>query len=462
MARRSEAMLITTACVAILMAVGFAGMFAFLAAAQLADSIGSKVHSVRLAVVAFSIGATVCVLALGLNLCWLLRRWRRERSLKEIAKAELAAAIERSSQTLSSVAATCHEMRTPVHAILGFADLLGRSRLDAVQSFHVETLRRSAEHLLDIVEDGLTGPAHFAPRPARKVVVDLDALLGETHAITAALCASGGGRIHTSRDPQLPRHIAGDVVQIRQVLLNLAGNAVKYAPTGRIDISASRDSLGDEALLRFDVLDEGPGLSDDAQRSLFTDARSGATDMARSSGLGLVISKTVVLSMGGAIGFEPRRLTGSHFWFTIPLVIAPDAPAAAAGPALGILVADDSPSSLAVMSEMLRHRGHFVTAVASGDWAVRAAATLRYDLIFLDIQMAGGGGIEAAEQIRRLPAPHNSATIYALSGMTDAATRNACLAAGMNGCLPKPLLPAALDKLLASWSPTTFAEGDIA
>ncbi len=265
-------------------------------------------------------------------------------------------------------------------------------------------------------------------------------------------------------DPDLPEHVVGDPVRIKQVLLNLTGNAIKFTPHGRIEIMVrSRGRTATDANLGFCVRDTGIGMDDATQSKLFQIFSQGDTTMARrfgGTGLGLAISQRLVNRMGGRIVVQSQPNVGSEFSFDVSLPIgnapAPLAPpptlAERTGNALAgrVLVVEDDRVNQRVIELLLRKLGLNAVIVADGVSAVELATLQQWDAILMDCQMPGMDGFEATRRIRaRLQG--QALPIIALTANALAGDREACTAAGMNDFIPKPVRQDELRSCLARW-----------
>ena len=388
------------------------------------------------------------------------------RQVGESAKATREA--EMSAQGKSDfLAMMSHEMRTPLNGIIGMTSLLESKSMDAAQRECVEVIRRSGETLLAIIDDVLDFSKIEAGclrlentdfDPARAV---LDAMkIVERSAAVKSL------RLSSHLDPALPPLVSGDVMRLRQILLNLLSNAVKFTAEGEIIAHAelrSTNSGGFE--LYFSVTDSGIGIAEEQRSRLFQPFSQADASIARmfgGTGLGLAISKRLAGLMGGTIGVESRLGAGSRFWFTIR-VAAPAVPppqpksqTAAAPPAKGLrlLLVEDNPINRKVALLMLQKLGYQVDVANDGAEALQAAASTRYDLILMDCVMPVVDGFEATRRLRAAGGHSAEVPILAMTANAFADDRKACLAAGMNDFLSKPVrqseLAAKLDGLLQS------------
>lgn len=399
---------------------------------------------------------------------------RKSRAILEAQARELkdmAAKAEAATQSKSAfVAAMSHEIRTPLNAIVGFGDLLSRADLPPEQKHFAAIIRDSSHHLLRLADDILD----FERLGANKVILknepfDLVAGLYGIADVTVGLVGSRPIAVAVNVEPDVPERAVGDWLRLKQVLINLLGNAVKFTQDGEVELAVSR-SDGDH--IRFVVRDTGPGISEADRATIFDVFEQGAAGGARKggSGLGLTIVRRLVALMGGEISVETKLGEGSAFSFDIPLpaarAVAVDLtqagrPRRQAG-RKRILLADDVASARLLLSTLLKMRGHDVVAVEDGLEALAAARAARFDCILLDFQMPNMDGLEAARLIRKLPPPNGGVPIFGFSAQVLEQDRVAAAAAGMNGFLPKPLREDALDRMLDSLDVQAAAPENVA
>ncbi|MGY1826604.1 ATP-binding protein [Blastococcus sp. SYSU DS0541] len=387
------------------------------------------------------------------------------------AARELAAARDQALAATRAktafLAAASHEIRTPLNGVLGMLEALTLGSLDPRQAEYVQLARSSGESLMALLNDVLdlskaeTTSVTLAERELRPGDVATEVVT----ALAPLAHRKGLDLVVAAGDHPV---VVGDPVRLRQVVMNLVGNALKFTERGRVDVAVRTDSCatGSTVRLRLSVRDTGPGMEPDEIDRLFRPFTQGAQGArAGGTGLGLALSRQIVELMGGRIDVVSRPGAGSLFTLVVDLPAAaarPDAPAPApelaappagttpAAPLRGIrvLVADDNDINLRVAEALLRAEGADVVTVGDGEEAVRAVELGHFDLVLLDMQMPRMSGPEAARAIRGLPGPAAGTTLLALTAATAEEERATCLRAGMQGVLTKPVRRAQLRTLL--------------
>lgn len=358
-----------------------------------------------------------------------------------------------------------HELRTPMTGITGNIGILADTELSVEQRTLATIVRDSANELLFIVNDILD----FSKLEAGKLAMEsidfsLDDLLTGVTSMLGPKAQAKGLKLRKSRGGDLPACLNGDPSRLRQILLNLTSNAIKFTDRGAVHIIASHRVLaGDVVELRIDVIDSGIGIARDVQATLFTPFTQADSSISRKyggTGLGLAICKQLCLMMEGSIGFDSVPGTGSSFWFTVQCRHAKGATVSAPplqpsiekpGRPLNILAAEDSPMIQALISKLLIRRGHRSDVVCNGREAVDAVQRNAYDLVLMDVQMPEMDGMTAAMLIRGLPGPERRVPIIALTANSLVGQRESYLAAGMNDYLSKPFEPAEFFAAIDRW-----------
>ena len=358
-----------------------------------------------------------------------------------------------------------HELRTPLTSIIGFSRLLSdRPELTDEARHFAERTSEASEALLAIINDVLD----FSKLEAGHVSLELRPmsvrrLVEETTGLIALQAKAKGVELAMSLDPTTPEFVTGDMARLRQVLLNLLSNALKFTEQGSVTVRTDYRTGGEEPLLRLTVTDTGAGIAPEKIAVLFERFSQADVSINRThggTGLGLAISKGIVELMGGVMGVDSREGQGSSFWLEIPAASAVAAVAAAApdqaemaqgGLPLRILMVDDTAVNRELVKLMLGPLGVEVHEADGGQAGVEAAAVTRFDLILMDVRMPGVDGLEATRAIRA-DCPNNRLTpILALTADVQPENAAACRAAGMDDVLPKPIVPAQLLAKISEW-----------
>lgn len=378
----------------------------------------------------------------------------RNRKL-DAAKNAAQRAVKAKSVFLASLS---HELRAPISAVLGITDLLLASQLTQGQRRQLTILKDSESSLLALVDDLLdltkmeVGRLRFVPVP-----VELAAIISHVIEMLEPAANAKGINLCAELSTALPAWIKVDPLRLRQILVNLVHNAIKFTARGRVLVTAHRNN----GQLRFEVSDTGVGIPADRQNLLFKEfsqVEQAGGPRHDGTGLGLIICKRLAQAMGGSIGVHSAPGAGSTFWFSINLIdaVAP-APVAESIPdnekkKLKILVAEDCTANQLVIDAMLRREGHDVVMVSSGSAALDAVKQSAFDLILMDIEMREMDGVAASRAIRKLPPPIRSISIVALTAHVTPREKERCRRAGVDDFLVKPVDRAALRAAVAKWS----------
>jgi signal transduction histidine kinase/ActR/RegA family two-component response regulator len=383
-------------------------------------------------------------------------------------------ALEASNLKSAFIATVSHELRTPLTGLLGFIELLQGTSLTPEQRELAKTAGESAQALLNIVNDILDLSKIEAGKASLETVpFNLIFLIQDVSRLLSESANKKGLRLTTSVDQGIPQFVFGDPSRMRQVLLNLIGNSIKFTERGEVSVKAVVEARQEQRVtVRFSVADTGIGISQDEKRFLFlpfSQVDSSNTRKYGGTGLGLTICKRFVNMMGGDIGVESKKGEGSIFWFRLPFVIeepeptpaAEAAPARSVGlePAVGsvppgklILVVEDSPVIQMLAIKQLVNLGLQSHAVSNGRAAVEAASAMAFDLILMDCHMPEMDGFAATRAIRELEGASGRHTpIIAMTAGAMVGDRERCLDAGMDDYLSKPFTIEQLKEKLNLW-----------
>jgi PAS domain S-box-containing protein len=363
-----------------------------------------------------------------------------------------------------------HEIRTPLHAIIGFSDILVQDAITDEQKKFVQLIQTAGHSLLDLINDILD----FSKIEAGKLELEitpcsLETILNDIHAMMKPAAQKKNLTFEILPDPDVPLIIHTDPTRLRQCLINLINNAVKFTESGCVRTRISNKSVQSETFIRFDVEDTGIGISAEAQKKifdLFVQADDGITRKYGGTGLGLAITRNIAKNLGGSVAVRSEPDRGSTFTLTIPAgVVLKDQPTfqsrnyrpeATARPLQcdiyhgRVLVAEDNPSNQILMNKLLQKIGLEVVMAIDGRDAVEKASTGNFDLIFMDMQMPRMNGFQATEKLRqeKITAPIIALTASAMKG-----DREKCLLVGCNDYLAKPINRDELRKIMEKYLP---------
>ncbi|HEY2624851.1 MAG TPA: ATP-binding protein [Dyella sp.] len=387
-------------------------------------------------------------LLLAVLVLWLaLQAWRRrlaQRHQIQLAEQRSRLAEQASAAKTQFLATLSHEIRTPMTGVLGMAELLLSTPLSQVQCNYAEAMQRSGGMLLKLLNDALD----LARIEAGKLDLELApfdprSLVDDVAHLELSQAKAKGLRFDVDIAADLPHRMIGDAVRIKQVLLNMANNALKFTERGGVTLRARRTVHG----LCFSIIDTGPGIPEASQARLFERFEQVIGPKRRAgSGLGLAICRELVAMMGGSIELESKVAYGSTFHVRLPLPLAAEGtePSTARGerapaPLLNVLLVEDDAIVAAVIRGLLERAGHEVRYVANGLAALAELAQAPCDVILLDLDLPGIDGFQIARLIRQREELGQHVPIVAITARSGGDEEALARAAGMDGFLRKPL-----------------------
>lgn len=397
----------------------------------------------------------------------------REREIEQNTETRRAreAAEEANRAKSAFLAVISHEIRTPMTGVLGMARLLIQEQLTKKQNDYAQTIKDSGEAMVSLLNDILD----FEKIESNNLDLettdfDLPRLLNGVITLMSGHAGAKNISLDHEIDPSVPNIVVGDSVRLRQILLNLVGNAIKFTEKGGVTLIVKRQQDAahkgsDQQKIMFAIKDTGIGISDEAKKNLFnpfSQADSSITRKFGGTGLGLAISQRLVEAMGGKIEIDSVEGEGSTFFFYLSLNAGDEAratereEAAAAGhdhktpdKAMAVLVVEDNEVNQKLLIELLRRLGHTPVVAGTGEDGIAQLEQNHFDMVFMDVHLPGISGMGATKTIRTLADREKAAIpIVALTGNVASEDIAACYAANMNGYLSKPVDPSDLEKAI--------------
>ena len=405
----------------------------------------------------------VVIAGVGYTLSFVLDISERKQMEEDLVRARLGAdaAAQAKSQFLANMS---HEIRTPLNGILGLSLVLEEEAIPDDLRLMMGLIRSSGEVLRRVLDDVLDfSKIESGKLDLEEAPFDLRACLNWSFELFRKAAAENHLEYRLHLDDRLPERVSGDATRLRQVTANLMSNAVKFTARGSIEMEAQLAERAPENgryLIRISVRDTGIGIPEDRINRLFQSFSQVDASTSRcygGTGLGLAISKRLVQMMGGDIRVESRPGQGTTFEFTFSAGIAGDAKCGAETPdfeipkGLRILVVEDNKVNQLVAVRLLERMGCQADVAGDGASAISSVAANSYDIVLMDLHMPELDGMEAARRIRRMPNAKSRVPIVALTASASNEARTACLAAGMNDHLSKPIEIQALRRVVARW-----------
>jgi len=384
-----------------------------------------------------------------------------------VARDDALAASRAKSAFLATMS---HEIRTPMNGVIGLNDLLLTTPLDERQQQYAEGVRTAGRALMGVIDEILDFSKIESGRlELEEIDFDLVDLVESVAELVGEPAQAKGLELLAYCSPELPTGLCGDPARIRQVLLNLAGNAVKFTDSGEVVVRAGLDArVGDRLVVRFDISDTGIGLADDDRERLFepfSQADSSTTRRFGGTGLGLSISRQLVEAMGGELGIESSLGAGSTFWFRLPLTVSRQPMVTGSRPPSAltghrVLVVDDNATNRTILHDQLNHWGMSVDVVDGADAALQrlregAGAGRPYVLAVLDLCMPEVDGLELARRVSAEPGLAATSLVMMTSGpsVTETEARAVRIAAALTKPVHMSRLRGTLERVVGDHAP---------
>lgn len=428
--------------------------------ARKAINISKSAKQTNFYIIIFCVLATVL---LGFSSFFIVTFMQKNRAYRNALRNAKTQAENLARAKESFLANMSHEIRTPLNAIAGFTNQVLQSELTPKQGEQLNIVKKSSDHLLQIINDILdyskiqSGKFKFEEvgfKPAE--------LVRDTALLMQPSASAKGLRIHTAIAPTVPEICIGDPVRLRQIVLNLVANAIKFTESGKITIRISAvPQSNTQVALRLSVEDTGAGIPEDKLRTIFNEFEQADTSVSRKfggTGLGLTISKRLAELQNGSIGISSKLGEGTKVNIIIPYTVGAekdleegDAEISETNLLEGVevLVADDEEYNRLLIKTILKKWGVNITVVKNGKEAVEAAEANQYDVVLMDVLMPVMSGIEATEAIKKTP-KNKDLPVIALTAATRQEKIEECKAAGMTNVLPKPFNENELYRLLVA------------